>query len=89
MNQKYLTSFSDHQRHQVCLVLGQNSRELFKAGNTSPREQLHQLVVAVTWFSAEKVVSLTARDAADCTAGQRSDKVIASINQIQQMDAVH
>ena len=89
MNQKYLTSVSDHQRHQVCLVLGQNSRELFKAGDTSPREQLHQLVVAVTWFNAEQVVSLTASDAADRTASKRSDEVIASVNQIQQMDAVH
>jgi len=74
----------------MCLLFGQNFKELLEVGDTSTSEKIDEFLVSVTWLNdVDKVVSLRPRDAADCGTSKLSDKGSVRVEAIQQMNAVH
>jgi len=79
---KRLTSISDQQRYQVCLVLAENCDEFLEIGDASASKKLEQLIVAVTWlWNIRKMFSLRPRDTPG--SSKLSDKRNISLNTIQ------
>ena len=83
-----LTSIRHQQRHQVCLLFGENFDEFLEVINTSPSKKLEKFIVTVTWlYNVDNVLSLWPRDTSDRT--KLSDKCMVGVNAIQQLNTIH
>jgi len=74
----------------MCLIVGKNSSELLKVGDTSASHNVQKFVAAVTWlWNVDKMLSLRPRDNSDCRTSKLTDKFNARVDEVQQLNTVH